>query len=37
MNVLVAYFTATGVTGRLAKKLAAVTGAEVYDICPAVR
>lgn len=36
MNVLVAYFTATGVTGKIAKKLAAATGADLYDICPAV-
>ena len=36
MKVLVAYFTATGVTGRVAKKLAEVCGADLYDICPAV-
>lgn len=36
MNLLVAYFTATGVTARVAKKLADVTGAELYNICPAV-
>lgn len=36
MKILVAYFTATGVTARIAKKLAAVTGAELYDICPAL-
>lgn len=36
MNILVAYFTATGVTERVARKLADVTGAELYKICPAV-
>ena len=36
MKILVAYFTATGVTARVARKLAAVTGADLYDICPAV-
>ena len=32
MNVLVAYFSASGVTEKVAKKLADVTGAELYDI-----
>ncbi len=36
MDLLVAYFTATGVTARVAQKLADVTGAELYNICPAV-
>jgi flavodoxin len=36
MKVLVAYFTATGVTGKVARKLAEVCGADLYDICPAV-
>ena len=36
MKVLVAYFTATGVTGKAAKKLAEILKADLYDICPAV-
>ena len=36
MKALVAYFSASGVTARVAKKLAAAAGAELYDICPAV-
>ena len=36
MTILVAYFSASGVTEKVAKKLADVTGAELYDICPAV-
>ena len=36
MKVLVAYFTATGVTARVAQKLADGIGADLYNICPAV-
>ena len=36
MKILVAYFTATGVTEKVAQKLADVTGADLYKICPAV-
>ena len=36
MKTLVAYFSASGVTAKVAKKLAEVIGAELYDICPAV-
>lgn len=36
MKVLVAYFSASGVTAKVAKKLAEVIGAELYDICPSV-
>ena len=36
MKVLVAYFTATGVTARVARKLADEIGADLYNICPAV-
>lgn len=34
MKALVAYFSASGVTAKVAKKLAEVIGAELYDICP---
>ena len=34
-KVLVAYFSATGVTARAAQKVAEATGGEVYDITPA--
>lgn len=33
-NILVAYFSASGVTARLAKTLVEVTGGELYEICP---
>ena len=36
MNKLVAYFSASGSTARLAKSLAAAAGAELYEIKPAV-
>ena len=36
MKVLVAYFTATGVTARVARKIADGIGADLYSICPAV-
>jgi flavodoxin len=36
MKILVAYFSASGVTAKVAKKLAEVTGAQLYDIVPAV-
>lgn len=34
---LVAYFSASGVTGGVAKKLAEATGADLYEIRPAVK
>ena len=34
MKALVAYFSASGVTAKVAKKLAEAIGAELYDICP---
>ena len=34
MKALVAYFSASGVTAKVAKKLAEVIGAELYNICP---
>lgn len=34
---LVAYFSASGVTGSVAKKLAEATGADLYEIRPAVK
>lgn len=34
-NILVAYFSATGITERAAKNLAEVTGADIYRIEPA--
>ena len=34
MKTLVAYFSASGITAKVAKKLAEVIGAELYDICP---
>ena len=36
MKNLVAYFSASGSTAKLAKTLAAVADAELYEICPAV-
>ena len=36
MSKLVAYFSASGSTGRLAQTLAAAAGAELYEIRPAV-
>lgn len=36
MKVLVAYFSASGVTAKVAKKLAEAIGADLYDICPSV-
>lgn len=35
-KMLVAYFSASGVTARVAKKLAAAAGADLYEIRPAV-
>ena len=35
MKALVAYFSASGVTAKVAKKLAEAIGADLYDICPA--
>ena len=35
-NILVAYFSASGVTAGVAKKLAEATGADTYEIKPAV-
>ncbi len=36
-RVLVAYFSASGVTGAVAKKLAEASGADLYEIRPAVK
>ena len=36
MKILVTYFSASGVTAQVAKKLAEAIGADLYDICPAV-
>ena len=36
-KILVAYFSASGVTGSVAKKLAEATGADLYEIRPAVK
>ena len=36
-KILVAYFSASGVTARLAKTLAEATGADLHEIRPAVR
>ena len=36
-KVLVAYFSASGVTAKVAEKLASSIGAELYEIAPAVR
>ena len=36
-RVLVAYFSASGVTGSVAKKLAEAVGADLYEISPAVK
>ncbi len=33
---MVAYFSASGVTAKVAKKLAEAIGAELYDICPKI-
>ena len=35
-NTLVAYFSASGTTGRVAKDLAAAIGADLFEIAPAV-
>lgn len=35
-KILVAYFSASGVTARAARKLAEVSGAELYEIKPAI-
>ena len=35
-NILVAYFSASGVTERAAKEIAAATGGDLYEIAPAV-
>ncbi len=35
-KVLIAYFSAGGVTAAAAKKMAEAVGAELYEICPAV-
>ena len=35
-KMLVAYFSASGVTKRVAEKLAAATGSDLYEIRPAV-
>ncbi|MBR0150988.1 MAG: NAD(P)H-dependent oxidoreductase [Synergistaceae bacterium] len=35
-NILVAYFSASGVTAGVAKKLAEATGADIYEIKPTV-
>lgn len=34
MNTLIAYFSASGVTGRAAKEMAEATGADLYEIRP---
>ena len=36
MRILVVYFSATGITAKVANKLANIIKAERYDICPAV-
>ena len=36
-RILVAYFSASGVTGSVAKKLAEAIGADIYEIKPAVK
>ena len=33
-KVLIAYFSASGVTARVAKTMADVVGADLYEICP---
>lgn len=35
-KVLVAYFSASGVTAKLAKRLAGGIGADLHEICPEV-
>ena len=35
MKILVAYFSASGVTARTAKEMAKAAGADLYEICPA--
>ena len=35
-RVLIAYFSASGVTAKMAEKLAAVTGADLFEIKPEV-
>ncbi|KAK8884670.1 hypothetical protein M9Y10_043788 [Tritrichomonas musculus] len=37
MKILVAYFSATGVTGGLAKTIAEVTGGDLFEIKPAAK
>ena len=37
MSKLIAYFSASGVTGSKAEELAKATGADLYEIAPAVR
>ena len=34
MKALVAYFSTSGITAKVAKKLAEAIGAELYEICP---
>ena len=34
-KILIAYFSASGVTKRVAKELAKATGGDLYEICPA--
>ena len=34
-NILIAYFSASGVTARTAKEMAKAAGADLYEICPA--
>ena len=36
MKTLIAYFSASGETAKVAGKLAAAIGAELYDICPKI-
>ena len=36
-NILVAYFSATGRTAKVARKLAGELGADIYEIQPAVK
>ena len=34
-KILIAYFSASGVTARTAKEMAKAAGADLYEICPA--
>lgn len=34
-KTLIAYFSASGVTARVAKEMADAVGADLYEICPA--